>query len=254
VVPVMGLVATAALVVVVVLVVVAFLVDFLEDFLAGALVVEVAPAVTWAPAAATAGGVVIADEVAGTWADGLSPVAGTDPVPFVVVGLRAATFTGPGACALVATPAMDATATVTARTRPTTRAERNRVEAALKRKAGRARRRSPVMRRPASVNRRKAGSRFTRRLARRGWPTGANAPSMAIVSFGRSWVGMRTRTGQPLTITSRAVAGRPSGVLPTPRTTSRPPIVSQDQSRSTLVPVVSMRVQPLGSTRRSNAA
>ena len=154
----------------------------------------------------------------------------------------------------MATPAIDATATVTPRTTATTSAERILVAPAFWRNTGRARTRSPAYRRPASERRWIEDSLLTLRLARRGWPTGANAPNMAIVSLVRSWLGTRTRTGQPLTITSRAVAMRPSGVLPAPRTTSRPPITGQGHTRSTLGSSASVSVQPVGSTRRSNAA
>jgi len=193
-----------------------------------ALVDVVTPAVVPLDAA-TAGVTGAAEElVPGAWLEDVSP-GWSDPEECGAVVLWAGSASEVVVVvALVATPAIEATTTVTTRTTPTTRAERRRVEAAPRRKAGRARSRSPAYRRLASANRRSAGSRVTRRLALRGWPTGANAPSMATVSLGSSWLGTRIRTGQPLTITSSAVAGRPSGVLPAPRTTARPPITGHD--------------------------
>jgi hypothetical protein len=154
----------------------------------------------------------------------------------------------------VATPAIAATATVTPSTTATTSAERSLVEAVLRAKTGRAGSRLPAYRRPESEKRWNQLSCVTRRLARRGWPTGANAPSIAMVSFGKSTVGTRTWTGHPLTITSNEVAALPSGVLPEPRTILSPPIATQDHWRSTLGSSASVNVQPVGSTFRSNAA
>ncbi len=181
------------------------------------------------PLDAATAGVTGAEEelVPGAWLEDVPP-GWSDPDGWGAVVLWAGSASEVVVVALVATPAIDATTTVTTRTTATTSAERRRVEATLRRKAGRARSRSSANRRLASANRRSAGSRVTRRLARRGWPTGANAPSMATVSLGSSWLGTRIRTGQPLTITSSAVAGRPSGVLPAPRTTARPPMTGHD--------------------------
>jgi hypothetical protein len=152
----------------------------------------------------------------------------------------------------VATPAMDATTTVATNTRATITAERTRVELWFRRKAGAARRRAPSCPLPevASDN---GAARLTWRPALRGWPSGANAPSMASVSLGRSSVGTSTRTGHPLTSNANSVPERPSGVLPALRTTSSPPISSHGHRRSTVGSAASVRVQPAGSTRRSNA-
>ena len=183
---------------------------FFERFDPG-LVDVVTPAVGLLDAASA--GVTGADEelVPGAWLEDVSP-GWSDPDGWgAVVPWAGSASDVVVVVALVATPAIDATTTVTTRTTATTSAERSRVEAALRRKAGRARSRSPAYRRLASENRRSAGSRVTRRLARRGWPTGAKAPSMAMVSVGSSWLGTSIRTGQPLTITSNAVAGSPVG-------------------------------------------
>ncbi len=262
-----AVVVVAGLVVVVPLVVavVGLVVAVVEDPPAGRPVVDpvvsdvLTPAVRPLVEAATAGGTEVgADDEPGTWPEGLAPVgSGTESVSCgAVVPCPEAASGGVVVVvwALVATPAIEATTTVTTRTTPTTSAERTRVEAALRRKTGRARNRAPANWRPASAKRRREDSRFTLGLARKGWPTGAKAPSISMVSLVRSWVGTRTRTGQPLTITSSAEAGRPSGVLPAPRTTSRPPIACQDHCRSTLGSSASTSVQPVGSTKRSNAA
>jgi hypothetical protein len=262
-------VVVAGLVVVVprvVVEVVGLVVAVVEEPPAGRPVVDLVVSAFLAPAlrppveAATAGGAEVGadEEEPGTWPEGVAPVgAGAEPVSggaVVPCPVEASGEVVVVVWALVATPAIEATTTVTTRTTPTTRAERSRVEAALRRKTGRALERVPAKWPPASERRRSKVSRFTLGLERKGWPTGAKAPSISMVSLVRSWLGTRTRTGQPLTITSSAVAGCPSGVLPAPRTTSRPPIACQDHCRSTLGSSTSTSVQPVGSTLRSKAA
>ena len=160
--------------------------------------------------------------------------------------------------ALVATPAIDAATTVATSTRATTSAERRPDALGLRRKTGaprrRPRRRERTCPLPAAAKRPNAVARLTRRLTLRGWPRGANAPSMATVWLGRSSLGTSTRTGHPLTTSSSSVPGRPSGVRPALRTTSRPPIASHGHRRSTVGSSASVSVQPEGSTRRSNGA
>jgi len=77
---------------------------------------------------------------------------------------------------------------------------------------------------------------------------------MEIVSSEESSVATRRCTGQPLTTTSNDVAARPSGVLPAPRMTSRPPIVSHVHNRSKVGSAASVSVQPEPSTVRLKAA
>jgi hypothetical protein len=107
-----------------------------------ALVDVVTPAVPALDAARA--GVSGAEEelVTGAGLDDVSPGC-SDPVGCgAVVPWAASASEVVVVVALVATPAIEATTTVTTRTTPTTTAERTRVDAALKRKAGRARRRS----------------------------------------------------------------------------------------------------------------
>lgn len=221
-------VAVEGLVVVVPLAVVAVVPCFaLEAATAGLTDVDVA----------AEGAVVDVDVGAGGWLDEVTPVGpGVEPLSWGTVVLWAAAATGGcfGAGPFVATPAISATATVSPRTTTPTRTQRSLVQSPLRLSTGRPPSQSGRDRRPTAERRRSTGCRVTRGLARRGCPTGANAPSMATVSLGMSWVGTMIRTGQPLTITSRAVAGRPSGVWPAPRTTVSPPMTDHGHARSAM--------------------
>ena len=144
------------------------------------------PAVLLLLEAATAGATEVgADDEPGTWPEAVSTVgSGTELVPWgaVVPWPEPASAVVVVVWALVATPAIEATTTATTRTTPMTSAERSRVAPALSRDTGRARNRVAANWRLASERRRREDSRLTLGLARRGWPTGAKAPSISIVS------------------------------------------------------------------------
>jgi len=221
-----------------------------EDLCAADVVVTAWPPFAPAPPAATAGSVEVGGKVPGGWVveDAWLVVGANGAVPDRPEALWS---TPAGGDALVATPAIDAATTVATSTRDTTSTERSPDALGLRRNTGTPRRLDLPWRRPGPGRAPNAVPRLTRRLTLRGWPRGAKAPSMATVSFERSSVGTSRRTGQPLTISSSNVAGRPSGVRPTLRTTSSPPMASHGHRRSTVGSSMSVSVQPVGSTRRS---
>jgi len=109
-----------------------------------ALVEVVTPALLPLLEAASAGWTEVADEVPGATLEECLPAGLTRMRMGLSCPAPASASVVVVVWALVATPAIDATTTVTTRTTPTTNAERRRVEAALRRKAGRARNRSPT--------------------------------------------------------------------------------------------------------------